>query len=123
MKSTAMKSLVASLAFAAAVTGPALRAQAMPPHAGMPAMPEPSADSPAVVQTQANPRGSDAPAVDYPAPATAGSPVPPALPADPAYRAGPYKGALTAPPPEAFNKVYPVCTRTLRDSCRNRGGV
>ena len=45
-----------------------------------------------------------------------------AMPADAAYDAGPYKGALTPPPVEAMNKVYPTCTRTLRDSCRNPGG-
>ena len=30
--------------------------------------------------------------------------------------------ALPPPPPESLNKTYPVCTRTLRDSCRNPGG-
>ena len=30
-------------------------------------------------------------------------------------------GNLTSPPPQAFNKTYPVCTRTLRDSCQNPG--
>jgi len=30
-------------------------------------------------------------------------------------------GNLTPPPPQAFNKVYPVCTRTLQDSCQNPG--
>ena len=30
-------------------------------------------------------------------------------------------GNLTAPPPQAFNKTYPVCTRTLQDSCQNPG--
>jgi len=74
------------------------------------------------VQVQANPVGQGSPVVTEPNPQVANDPVPPALPADPAYRAGPYKGALTAPPPEAMNKVYPVCTRTLRDSCRNPGG-
>ena len=30
----------------------------------------------------------------------------------------------TASPPEAtMNKTYPVCSRTVRDECRNRGGV
>jgi hypothetical protein len=45
------------------------------------------------------------------------------MPADPGYRAGPYKGALTPPPAGAFNKVYPVCSRTIRDSCINPGAV
>ena len=55
-------------------------------------------------------------------PATAAQPVPPAMRADPSYQAGPYKGALTAPPAEALNKVYPVCTSKIQDSCRNPGG-
>ncbi|HVR91257.1 MAG TPA: hypothetical protein VHG29_09220 [Novosphingobium sp.] len=78
---------------------------------------------PAVVQVQANPVGSSAaPTATPPNPPVAAAPVPPAMPADPSYNAGPYKGALTAPPAEAMNRVYPVCTRTLRDSCRNPGG-
>ena len=71
----------------------------------------------------ANPVGlADMPTATPPNPASAAMPVPPAMPADPAYQATPYKGALTAPPAEAMNKVYPLCTKTLRDSCRNRGG-
>lgn len=30
-------------------------------------------------------------------------------------------GNLTPPPPQAFNKTYPVCTRTLQDNCQNPG--
>lgn len=30
-------------------------------------------------------------------------------------------GNLSAPPPQAFNKTYPVCTRTLQDNCQNPG--
>lgn len=77
--------------------------------------------APAVVQ--ANPVGSsDMPSMTPPNPVTAADPVPPATPADPGYQAGPYKGALTPAPAEAMNKVYPLCTKTLQDSCRNRGG-
>ena len=83
--------------------------------AGQPATP--------VAPVSANPIGSAAmPSDTPPNPETAAMPVPPAMPADPAYQATPYKGALTAPPAEAMNKVYPLCTKTLRDSCRNRGG-
>jgi hypothetical protein len=32
-----------------------------------------------------------------------------------------YPGNLTAPPPSALNKTYPVCSRTLQDSCQNPG--
>lgn len=78
---------------------------------------------PAPSVVQANPVGSsDMPAATPPNPPMADSPVPPAQPADPSYQAGPYKGALTPPPPQAMNKVYPVCTRKLQDSCRNPGG-
>lgn len=114
------KMLAAGALVAASLGAPsALLAQdtPMPPPAETPL---PAQD---VVQTQANPRGSDAPAVTYPAPATASTPVPPSLPVDPGYHAGPYKGALSPPPPEAFNKVYPLCTRKIQDSCRNPGGV
>lgn len=31
------------------------------------------------------------------------------------------QGNMTVPP-DAMNKTYPPCTRTLQDSCRNRGG-
>ena len=80
-----------------------------------------AAVTPAVVQ--ANPVASnDMPSATPPNPDSANMPVPPAVPADPSYHAGPYKGALTPPPPQAMNKVYPVCTKVLRDSCRNRGG-
>lgn len=77
---------------------------------------------PPVEQVQANPRGEGPASPIPPNPATAGDPVPPAQPSDPTYQAGPYKGALTAPPAEAMNKTYPVCTRTVQDNCRNPGG-
>lgn len=32
-----------------------------------------------------------------------------------------HPGNLTPPPPQALNKTYPVCTRTLQDSCQNPG--
>lgn len=74
-------------------------------------------------QVQANPKGPGTPITGAPAPQTAGQPVPPAMPADPDYQAGPYKGALTPPPASAMNKEYPVCSKTVQDSCRNPGGV
>ncbi len=79
------------------------------------------AGAPPPTVVQANPPGPG-PATDTPPnPPTADSPVPPAMPADPSYQAGPYKGALTPPPAEAVNKVYPVCTSRLQDSCQNPG--
>lgn len=74
---------------------------------------------PVVVQTQANPPGAGIPSDTPPNPPTADAPVPPAMPADPSYNAGPYKGALTPAPSEAMGKAYPLCTRTLQDSCVN----
>ncbi|KUR76906.1 hypothetical protein [Novosphingobium sp. FSW06-99] len=65
--------------------------------------------------------GQAAQQANPPDPVTAESTVAPALPADPAYHGGPYAGALTPPPAAAMGKTYPVCTRTLRDGCTNRG--
>lgn len=79
--------------------------------------------APTVVETQANPQGAGVPSATPPNPMAAADPVPPAQPADPGYHAGPYKGALTPPPAEAMNKSYPVCSRTVQDNCRNRGGM
>jgi hypothetical protein len=72
---------------------------------------------------QANPPGLGTPTNGVPAPQTADQSVPPAMPQDPNYQGGPYKGALTPPPATAMNKDYPVCTKTLQDNCRNRGGI
>lgn len=91
--------------------------------AGTAATPSPPpAGDPMAAQVQANPTGPGDASATPPNPATAGSPVPPAQPADPGYQAGPYKGALTQPPAEAQAKDYPVCSKTVTDSCRNRGG-
>ena len=73
-------------------------------------------------QVQANPRGAGAASATPPNPADAASAVPPTMPADPSYNAGPYKGALSAPPADAMNKTYPVCSRKVQDNCRNPGG-
>lgn len=76
--------------------------------------------TPATPATQANPPGEGMPTNTVPTPETAEEAVPPAMPADESYEGGPYKGALTPPP--VTNKEYPVCTRTLKDGCRNPGG-
>lgn len=78
-------------------------------------------EPPPPVEEQANPQGAGAPTNGVPAPEAASDPVPPAMPADPNYHAGPYKGALTPPPPQEQGKTYPVCTKKVQDSCRNRG--
>lgn len=90
-----------------------------------PVLAQPAEAPPAapVVQTQANPQGPGTPTTENPNPATAAEPVAPAYPADAGYKAGPYKGALTPPPTEAMGKAYPLCSKTVQDSCRNRGGV
>ena len=71
---------------------------------------------------QANPPGQGVPTAGVPDPQMAGQPVRPAMPADESYQGGPYKGALTPPPSDAMNKTYPVCSKTVQDGCRNRGG-
>jgi hypothetical protein len=55
-------------------------------------------------------------------PVHAGDATPPAMPADPDYHGAPYVGALTAPPAEAMNKDYPLCSATVSDDCRNPDG-
>ncbi len=110
---------VLSAAMATLATVPAFAQTAQPGmDPAMAAEPAVPAQPPIV---QANPPGEGVPTMTSPAPATANEPVAPSIPADPGYLAGPYKGALTAPPAEAMNKVYPVCTRKLQDSCRNPG--
>jgi hypothetical protein len=78
--------------------------------------------TPATPAIQANPPGEGMPTTGVPDPQAAAQSVRPAMPADPGYQGGPYKGALTPPPATAMNKTYPVCSRTVQDSCRNPGG-
>jgi hypothetical protein len=73
----------------------------------------------AQIEVQANPRGSNAPAVLSPKPATAESPVAPSMPDDPQYHAGPYVGALSAPSPSVIRKAYHRCTAKIKDECSN----
>lgn len=122
-------------ATAAGQAAPPAAAATDPAAAGMPSSAEPAdamganpadaaapdASSPAD-QVQANPQGEGMPSATPPNPASADSLVPPTMPADPSYNAGPYKGALSAPPADAMNKDYPVCSRKIQDSCRNPGG-
>lgn len=42
-------------------------------------------------------------------------------PATPARITTTNPGNLTSPPAQALNRTYPVCTRTLQDSCQNPG--
>ena len=47
--------------------------------------------------------------------------IPAPAPGQPATVVNNHPGNLTAPPPQAFNKTYPRCTRTLQDNCQNPG--
>jgi hypothetical protein len=71
---------------------------------------------------QANPPGEGMPTQGVPNPQSANQAAQPAMPADESYQGGPYKGAKTPPPADAMGKDYPVCSRTVTDGCRNRGG-
>ncbi|MEW9856283.1 hypothetical protein [Novosphingobium sp. M1R2S20] len=75
--------------------------------------------TPSVPAGQANPPGMGVPTTGVPNPQTANQAARPAMPADESYEGGPYKGALTPPPADAMDKEYPVCSRTVQDSCRN----
>jgi len=74
-----------------------------------------------VIEIQANPRGLGPASATPPNPVSAESPVPPSMPADLNYHAGPYVGALTPPPLQAMNKTYPLCSKSIHDSCINPG--
>jgi hypothetical protein len=47
--------------------------------------------------------------------------VPPVDPGEPATVVTTHPGNVTAPPPQAYNKTYPVCTAQLQDDCQNPG--
>jgi hypothetical protein len=63
------------------------------------------------------------PPAGTPPPATM-APPPSSPDAGPAPNAAPdtMSATNTAPPPDAMNKTYPVCTKKIQDECRNRGG-
>ena len=71
---------------------------------------------------QANPPGQGVPTAGVPNPQSANQAAQPAMPSDQSYQGGPYKGALTPPPADATDNTYPVCSRSVTDNCRNRGG-
>lgn len=73
---------------------------------------------------QANPSGAGMPAAGAPDPQSAGQAAPTAMPAGQDDQSMAGQGAMTPPPPPAsdMNKKYPVCSKTVTDSCRNRGG-
>ena len=111
----------AALAFAAA---PVALAEQQQQQQQQPGGPESQTADEANAQVQpASPRTTVTPAPGSP-PAT--GPDGPAAanpsPGAPVTVTTTYPGNLTPPPPSALNKTYPVCTRTLQDSCRNPGG-
>lgn len=79
------------------------------------------ADEPPRASTTPDTRGSE-PQAQVDLPANANTPTAPAMPADPTYQGEPYVGALTAPPADAMNKTYPVCSAAVQDACRNTNG-
>ncbi|WP_159982630.1 MULTISPECIES: hypothetical protein [unclassified Novosphingobium] len=79
-------------------------------------------ETPATPMGQANPPGEGMPTAGVPDPQNASQAARPAMPADENYQGGPYKGALTPPPATAMDKKYPKCSKTVTDSCVNRGG-
>lgn len=79
-------------------------------------------ETPATPMGQANPPGEGMPTAGVPDPQAASQVARPAMPADENYQGGPYKGALTPPPATAMEKKYPKCSKTVTDSCVNRGG-
>lgn len=89
-----MLKLLATGAFALSlVAGPAAIAQTAMPSGTMPADPA---------------------APQIPADSPAASALPPTTPTT-------VSNALPPPPAAAMNKTYPVCSRTLQDSCQNPG--
>lgn len=117
---------------AALLMGSAAVAQTTPPttpapdatmQPGTTTAPTPPADN------MTPPPAPDAPAAPADPMATTAAPAPMAPPAPPAPMAGaPMAGQqiqfappqMTPPPPAKDS--YPVCTRTLKDGCRNPGG-
>jgi len=97
----------------------ALATTALPASLGAQVSPDPApgaiaADEP-LPQTaeQANAQAQPAP--------TTTTVVPAPSPDQPATVVTTHPGNVTAPPPQAFNKTYPVCTAQLQDNCQNPG--
>ena len=95
-----MRTILAGAASLALVIPAALSAQATT------AQPQQTAD-------QANAQAQTPPPSTHVVPAPA--------PGQPATVINNHPGNLTAPPPQAYNKTYPVCSRTVQDGCQNRG--
>lgn len=89
--------------------------------AALAAMALPATLSAQVAADEPLPQSADqANARSQPAPQTT-TVVPSPAPGQPETVVTDNPGNLTAPPPQAFNKDYPVCSRTLKDNCQNPG--
>lgn len=69
--------------------------------------------------------GAQMPPEVPPAPSAVPPDMPPAPPAPPAPVTNVVSNPVTqaTPPPPAPDQEYPPCSKTVQDSCRNRGGV
>lgn len=82
----------------------------------------------AQISGRAVPSSGATPAQPNPGMGEPATPATPAQPATPPSRGmssmdSSTTGNMTPPPASAMNEKYPVCSKTVTDSCRNRGGV
>jgi hypothetical protein len=113
---TLMLASVAALAIAAVPLGLSAQDQnpEPAPHVAQPAPAVPGSVEPA--PDTANEANADVP----PLPTTE-EVIPADEPGEPDTLVTTHHGNLAPPPATALNKTYPVCTRSLQDSCRNPG--
>lgn len=103
---------------------PSPSADSVPPGVQPPAPQPPVSQPPAAGSVPADPNAGELVGAVPPTAATM-APADPSVPANPAAPVGSAAnpvvvgGNLTAPPPSP--KDYPVCTKTITDSCVNRG--
>ena len=121
-----MKSIMlagaALLAFSTGATGIAI-AQGAPDNAAQPPATDTMPADSATPATAADPNAGQ-PTGEVP-PATGMAPASPAVPRDPAAPVGSSANPVTVggnmTPPPAGGKDYPLCSRTVQDSCINPG--
>ena len=126
MKSIIFAGIV-TLAFTTSAAGVAIAQDsgtaAQPPETAMPADPADPSVSPATPSTGADPNASQptgaVPPTTGMVPAPAGVPDNPAAPVGSSANPVTVGGNMTPPPTEA--KDYPLCSRTVQDSCINPG--
>ena len=106
-----------TLTFAGAT---ALALAAIPAMLAAQDAPQPAPATPTEATEPAPSTTSEANAEAHPLPTTVET-IPGATPSEPDTVVTTHHGNLTPPPATAMNKTYPLCTRTLQDSCRNPG--